>query len=67
MGRYEEGNICPTCNGSGEGMADGTWCRRCGGSGEVPTEEQEAEYEAAEEAAAASAMEDAWLERSACQ
>ncbi len=25
--------ICPQCNGSGEGMHDGTKCSRCGGSG----------------------------------
>jgi len=34
--------ICPSCNGSGEGRYEGTRCRRCGGSGEVWTEcEQE--------------------------
>lgn len=26
--------ICPTCNGSGEGMFDGSTCRDCGGIGE---------------------------------
>ena len=26
-------DICSTCNGSGEGMADGTSCASCGGSG----------------------------------
>ncbi len=30
---YEVG-ICPTCNGSGEGMFDGSTCRDCGGMGE---------------------------------
>ena len=27
-------SICPTCNGSGEGMYDGSTCRDCGGIGE---------------------------------
>ena len=31
----DEDGICPTCNGSGEGMHDGTTCSSCGGSGEV--------------------------------
>ena len=26
--------ICPTCNGSGEGMFDGSTCSDCGGWGE---------------------------------
>lgn len=26
-------DICPACNGSGEGMHDGTLCRSCGGTG----------------------------------
>ena len=26
--------ICPTCNGSGEGMYDGSTCSDCGGWGE---------------------------------
>ena len=29
-----EVSICPTCNGSGEGMFDGSTCRDCGGMGE---------------------------------
>jgi len=29
-----EPGICPTCNGSGEGMYDGSTCRDCGGIGE---------------------------------
>ena len=28
-------SICPTCNGSGEGMYDGSTCRDCGGIGEL--------------------------------
>lgn len=30
-----ESVLCPNCNGSGEGRADGTCCGRCSGSGEV--------------------------------
>lgn len=30
-----EPGICPTCNGSGEGMYDGSTCRDCGGIGEL--------------------------------
>jgi hypothetical protein len=30
----DEGGICPTCNGSGEGQYDGSSCHACGGSGE---------------------------------
>ena len=30
---YEPG-ICDACNGSGEGMREGTTCRTCRGSGE---------------------------------
>ena len=29
----EDESICPTCNGSGEGMYDGSRCGHCGGSG----------------------------------
>jgi len=29
----EENPICPNCNGSGEGMYDGTKCTMCKGSG----------------------------------
>jgi len=34
MDRDDEGRICGSCNGSGEGMYDGSTCRSCGGSGE---------------------------------
>jgi len=27
-------DLCTTCNGSGEGMYDGSYCSTCGGSGE---------------------------------
>ena len=30
----EEPGICPACNGSGEGMHEGTTCRTCKGDGE---------------------------------
>ena len=29
----EQDDCCPTCDGTGEGMYDGTSCRSCGGSG----------------------------------
>jgi len=35
MRKLEEGRICTTCNGSGEGKADGTRCLSCGGSGDA--------------------------------
>lgn len=28
-----ERDLCPVCDGSGEGVADGSKCERCGGSG----------------------------------
>ncbi len=28
-----EDDICPACNGSGEGMHDGSTCYKCGGYG----------------------------------
>ncbi len=31
----QERGICPQCNGSGEGMYDGSSCDRCNGHGEV--------------------------------
>lgn len=30
----DEPGICPACNGSGEGMHEGTTCRTCKGEGE---------------------------------
>lgn len=33
----EEPVICYRCNGSGEGMFDGSTCPRCDGSGEITT------------------------------
>lgn len=43
----EEGGYCPQCNGSGEGMYDGSRCSACGGSGEVSNSDTTREdYEA---------------------
>jgi len=39
---WEDG-YCPSCNGSGEGMTDGSTCRSCRGSGESRRECQECE------------------------
>jgi hypothetical protein len=33
-----ESYVCDFCNGSGEGMFDGSKCRVCHGHGEVPNE-----------------------------
>lgn len=30
----DHGEICPRCDGSGEGMTDGSTCKLCGGSGD---------------------------------
>ena len=35
--------ICPTCNGSGEGMYDGTTCHVCKGHGTILVDEDEQE------------------------
>lgn len=35
---FDEGGICPACNGSGEGQYDGSSCHACGGSGEERSE-----------------------------
>jgi hypothetical protein len=35
-----ESYICPNCNGSGEGMYEGTRCWHCKGTGEEPREEE---------------------------
>lgn len=37
----DEPSICASCNGSGEGMYDGTRCSRCGGSGEERGDDEE--------------------------
>lgn len=42
----DEAAICIACNGSGEGMYDGTRCRSCGGSGVERTERDEPDYDA---------------------
>lgn len=33
---YDEDYICTRCNGSGEGMWDGSNCTKCGGTGGYP-------------------------------
>ena len=42
----DDEEICPSCNGSGEGMFDGTRCRSCGGSGVERTERDEQDWDA---------------------
>lgn len=34
-GSDDDGDICPTCNGSGEGRADGTYCTDCNRTGDA--------------------------------
>lgn len=34
-GHDSEPGICPACNGSGEGMHEGTRCVTCKGAGEI--------------------------------
>ncbi len=43
-----ESVICSACNGSGEGMFDGSRCSTCGGSGEVWVEVDESDSEGGE-------------------
>lgn len=38
-------DICSYCNGSGEGMYDGTRCSACGGSGAERDEDDRRDYE----------------------
>ena len=38
-------DICPACNGSGEGNYSGSVCSKCKGSGELPEKETERDYE----------------------
>ena len=40
-----ESEICSSCNGSGEGMYDGTRCSCCGGSGVEREEDDRRDYE----------------------
>ncbi len=37
--RSTETDICPSCNGSGEGLYDGSTCQQCRGSGEIDADE----------------------------
>lgn len=46
--RYEM-VLCSNCNGSGEGMYDGSRCSSCGGKGEVPEEIREEDEEPCDE------------------
>jgi len=41
----EEEELCPRCNGSGEGMHDGTICTMCKGTGVEREEVQERSYD----------------------
>ena len=42
----DDDEICPDCNGSGEGQYDGTRCRSCGGSGTERAERDEPDWDA---------------------
>ena len=59
----DDAPICAGCNGSGEGMFDGTRCSSCGGSGvEYHISEDERDTEDAEADAYAEAQaEDRWI------
>ena len=35
------GGLCPTCNGSGEGLHDGSACPDCGGEGEFEDSDED--------------------------
>ena len=37
--------ICPACNGSGEGMWDGSTCYKCKGTGGWPKQYRDDDYE----------------------
>lgn len=40
----DEDYICPACNGSGEGMYDGSTCHKCKGTGGEPVEYVDDDY-----------------------
>ena len=40
-----EPELCTACNGSGEGMYDGTKCSYCGGRGTISLHEDDHDYE----------------------
>lgn len=42
----DDDEICPACNGSGEGLYDDTRCFSCGGSGVERTERDEPDWDA---------------------
>ena len=37
--------ICPSCNGSGEGMYDGSRCYKCKGTGGYPKQYRDSDYD----------------------
>ena len=37
--------ICPACNGSGEGMYDGSTCYKCKGTGGYPKQYRDSDYD----------------------
>lgn len=37
--------ICPSCNGSGEGMYDGSNCYKCKGTGGYPKQYRDSDYD----------------------
>ena len=45
-GDDDEHDICPQCNGSGEGMYDGSICHACHGSGVERDDSRREDYEA---------------------
>jgi len=42
---YDDDYICPACNGSGEGMYDGSTCYKCKGTGGYPKQYRDSDYE----------------------
>jgi DnaJ-class molecular chaperone len=43
MPTHKQVMICPTCNGSGEGLQEGLICRDCKGMGSFEIEDKEEE------------------------
>jgi len=44
MKNNNECDYCPTCNGSGEGMYDGSTCPTCGGCGQVIDQNEQDDF-----------------------
>ena len=42
---YDDDYICPVCNGSGEGVWDGSTCYKCKGTGGYPKQYRDDYYE----------------------